>query len=235
MKVMISLLILGMLSSSALAKAEMLKVAVIDTGVDRNDKHLCKSEHKSFSSLETDPLQDNNGHGTHIAGLIEQYAKDKKYCIVAIKFHSPRASGKENTDNMIKAIHYAVAIHADFINISGGGGNSEREESRVIFMALNLGIKVVVAAGNERHDLSKDCNYFPACYDKRLIVVGNLKKHSDQTIDRAPSSNYGTQVNRWEIGTDVVSNLPGGKQGKMTGTSQATAIATGKLIFAASK
>jgi hypothetical protein len=64
-------------------------------------------------------------------------------------------------------------------------------------------------------------------YDSRIIIVGNLVDEKSRTI--ASSSNYGKSVNAWEKGTDILSRLPGG-YGLMTGTSQATAIRTGKLI-----
>ena len=49
---------------------------------------------------------------------------------------------------------------------------------------------------------------------------------------RSPSSNYGKRVTQWEVGTDQKSSLPGGKTGYMSGTSQATGVATGKALKA---
>ena len=225
-------LIIGLLLLLAPLKAlsKTLVVAVIDTGVDQSVGHLCKMGHKDFSGTG---LSDTHGHGTHIAGLISKYAGNSNtYCIVNIKFYSEFATGEQNLRAMKNSIRYAVDIKADYINISGGGVQSDSEESSLIKSALNKGIHVVVAAGNEAHDLDRDCNYYPACYDKRLTVVGNLsdQRSFSPSYNRAPSSNYGHIVNRWEVGTNVDSNLPHGKHGTLTGTSQATAIATGKLL-----
>jgi len=228
-------------------------VAVIDTGIDKELPNLCRFGHKSFVQSSKDPLQDDNGHGTHIAGLINANAGVDNYCLVSIKYYSDSNSGHQNLVNLEKALRYAINIKVNFINISGGGPESFPEEKALIKEALDKGIKVVVAAGNEKLNLDEKCNYYPACYDKRLVVVGNLQITKDYRgfnddmkflvveagmgnkigtyeTERAPSSDYGNVVNRWEIGTDVRSTLPGGQFGYKSGTSQATAIATGKLV-----
>ena len=68
--------------------------------------------------------------------------------------------------------------------------------------------------------------YYPAMHDLRIYVVGNITK--DNTI--VTSSNRGKGVNSWEVGYQVLSRLPGQSYGYLTGTSQATAIKTGKLV-----
>lgn len=215
------------------ALGKTLTVAVIDTGIDSiSNKKLCKKGHKSFVSRLPDALSDENGHGTHVAGLIVKNAGDADYCLVAMKYYSWRNSPQVNFQNFKAALRYAINIKVDYINISGGGGNPDREEFELIQAALKKKIKVIVAAGNEDHDLSAHCDYYPACYDPKIVIVGNLQSTSNSTLTRSPSSNYGSNVNRWEIGTELESDLPGGKLGTMTGTSQATAVATGKMIKA---
>ena len=242
MKVLLACLFL--LASTSLAKT--ITVAVIDTGIDASSvSKLCKFGHKAFTGRRDDALKDTIGHGTHIAGLIQQHAgEDADYCMVSLKWFDEKADSDQNLFNLQRALRYAINIKVDFINISGGGIEPNPTERSLIIEALNKGIKVVVAAGNEGHDLTFSCNYFPACYDSRLVVVGNLLHQSPDKVsrwawvqstmrldsDKNESSNYGAYVNRWEVGTDVVSKLPGGITGTMTGTSQATAIATGKLI-----
>jgi major intracellular serine protease len=208
--------------------AKTIHIAVIDTGIDAAVPKLCKVGHKSFVKSLPDPLQDEHGHGTHIAGIISSIAGDGDYyCLISIKYYD--GSGREsNLTNLIKSIQYAVSLRVDFINISGGGEDPSDEERKTIEKALDNGINVVVAAGNDGKDLDKDCNYFPACYDTRIIMVGNLLNTSPPTP--APSSNHGSRVTRWEVGTHIKSTLPGGHVGTMSGTSQATAVATGKMV-----
>ncbi|CAM6003938.1 unnamed protein product [Sphagnum balticum] len=205
------------------ADAKTLTIAVIDSGVDFSLPSLCKFGHKSFATALPNPLADEVGHGTHVAGIIGANAGPGNYCIVSIKYYDAKATGKSNLANMVKAIQYAINIKVDFINISGGGPDSNEDERIAIMRALKKKIRVVVAAGNEGDDLDKKCNYFPACYDNRIVTVGNLQ---DVELSRSPSSDYGNYVKRWEVGTNVLSTLPGGRTGTMTGTSQAAAVAT---------
>jgi subtilisin family serine protease len=218
--------------------AKTITIAVIDTGVDKDLPHLCKMGHKSFVDTSPDPLQDDHGHGTHVAGIVVNNAGEGDYCIVAIKYYSDKNTGLQNLANLKKSIQYAINIKVDFINLSGGGPDSDPKERLLFKKALKNKIKIVAAAGNEHNDLDKVCNYFPACYDKRIVMVGNLLTpeeigmslpYPDLTL-RSPSSNYGIRVTRWEVGTDVESTLPNGKRGKMSGTSQATAVATSELV-----
>lgn len=179
------------------------------------------------------------------------------YCQIILKYFDTAASNGDNLKNTVKAFKWAVDQKVDIINYSGGGLDFSEEEKDVIEEALNNDIKVVVAAGNEKTILEKDpcleikaknkrletkarnkClkgrgedikygMYYPAMYDKRIYIVGNLVDSKTRVI--ASSSNRGKGVNTWEVGVDVMSRIPDG-YGLMTGTSQATAIKTGKLV-----
>lgn len=217
-------------------------VAIIDTGIDEallKNNTFCKEGHKDFTGLG---LQDRHGHGTHISGLIDQYArnymfsqKDPKkiydvpinYCQIVLKFLNTAKDMTDSLDNTRKALRYAIDMNVDMINYSAGGTDFDKQERNLIVEALDKGIKVVVAAGNERSDINKH-KYYPAMYDKRIYRVGNLMSESPREI--ASSSNYGTGVTYWEKGYNVLSTLPGGTYGLMTGTSQSAAIKSGKLV-----
>lgn len=211
-------------------------IAVIDTGFGigwdgEEAAHLCKFGHKNFSSnedatnkfgtIDAVPV-DLHGHGTHIAGTIDRYAgiKSKNYCIVVLKYYDPRTQAGENLIHTVDAINYARAIHADFINYSGGGLESSASEKEAVKTYIDGGGTFVAAAGNESSDLEKR-HYYPAEEDDRVIVVGNGVDEDH----RLPSSNYGDRVDFWEDGKNVKTY-----NNFMTGTSQAAAIETGKLV-----
>ena len=228
--------ILPLLFLATSVQAKTLVVAVIDTGVDKSVSHLCKMGHRDFVKTVVpfasgDPLVDVHGHGTHIAGLIAQNAGSGDYCIVSLRYY--RAQANDNLLSMKEALKYAIAIKADVINISAGGNDPDLEEKALIKRALDQHITVVTAAGNDHNNLDVSCRYYPACYDKREVVVGNLEITYDSGKYRAriaDTSNYGSPINRWEVGTNCLSNLPGGGKGRMSGTSQAAAVATGKIV-----
>ena len=218
-------------------------IAVIDTGIDPvviNKSKICENGVYDFSETG---IEDRKGHGTHISGLIDQYAKnmtiqnyedikvlDKTeidYCQIIIKFFDPARSAADPLKATIKAFELAISLNVDIINYSGGGNDPQYEERVVIEKALDAGIKIVAAAGNESANID-NYPYYPAMYDQRIFIVGNLVNAKSRSI--ASSSNYGKSVNTWEIGTKILSTLPGNVLGYMTGTSQATAIRSGKLV-----
>lgn len=221
------------------------------------DNPLCQTGHKTFTGekqiAETntkDPVaKDTHGHGTNIAGVISGYAGDSNFCLVILQYYSPTAKGNDNLKNTVKAIKYAQQIGAKIINYSGGGAERAEEEAKAVKDFIDNGGIFVAAAGNERSDLSEE-PFYPALDDPRVVVVGNAEYiEPDSVVDRdftlkinkqyqpvkingsewlgvpVSSSNYGDKVNRWELGTFVEGNGI-----HMTGTSQAAAIATGKLI-----
>lgn len=236
---LIAFLLLSLFSLQSLAdcKKVPVKIAVLDTGFGYKNKgheaKLCRFGHKDFSfdrqftkdyaTIAPLPL-DTHGHGTNIIGIIDEYAKKAhiNYCIVVIKYYSNGQSGQENLWATLKAIQYASNIGVDFINYSGGGPEKISLEYSLIKKFIDKGGKFVAAAGNDNHSLDIPQNaYYPAMEDKRIIVVGN----SDKDGVKSKTSNYGNVVKRWEVGENVTAYGI-----TMTGTSQATAVATSKLV-----
>lgn len=212
-----------------------IKIAVIDSGFGFEGKghtaKLCKFGHKDFSneaqmsvSYDTKvPVpSDIMSHGTNIVGIIDSILKKSKvdYCIVVIKYYSEKQTGSENLQANIKAIDYAANLKVDYINFSGGGVEFSGGEYKAVKKFLDQGGQLIAAAGNENSNLDTS-SYYPAKYDERIIVVGN---HTADGV-RSYSSNYGSVVKRWEVGENVKAYGI-----ILTGTSQATATATGKIV-----
>lgn len=203
-----------------------LRVAVIDTGLDLSDKRfegkLCNKGHQYFTG---DTIKDTHRHGTHVAGLITKYAGDSNYCLLIYKFHGDRFDGSATMDRLISSLYAAMAQGADVVNISGGGRNPSYLEKEII--KNNPNVIFVVAAGNNGENLDLPENtYFPASYFlPNIIAVSSL----DRDGKRSKTSNWSKKTIS-ELGEEVVSFLPNGGEGPISGTSQATAIATGKLV-----
>lgn len=171
---------------------------------------------------------DDHGHGTHVAGLVANIAKqarvEKQIKFMVLKYYSSRAYHKQTVDYTVAAIAYAVKMGAKIINYSGGGSLPNSDEYHELLKAQRAQILVVAAAGNDGRNADLR-PYFPAGYDldNILSVAAISPKHS-----LIPASNWGIKnVDLAALGEDVLSALPKEAWGKMTGTSQATAIASG--------
>jgi major intracellular serine protease len=194
------LLITFLFCSSVLAGE---RVAIIDTGLDIHDPrfsgHLCKNASKDFTG---EGITDVHGHGTHIAGLIQQYAGKANYCIIVLKFWSTKISDHDSNDNMIKAMKEAARQKATVINISAGGESFSEDEYNLI--RYNKRATFITAAGNKGVNIDYGTNkFYPASYQlKNIIVVGNLNKEGT----KSKTSNFGTKVTNWEVGDHIFFN-----------------------------
>lgn len=213
----------------SLSVQAQLKVALIDTGLDLTDKRftsiLCKEGHKDFTNTG---LDDNEGHGTFMAGLIKKNAKDSDYCLIIIKWFN--TFKKPNSSRWKEIVAYATSLNPNIINMSFEGPRFSKNEENAIKNHPN--IVFVAAAGNDGQNLDIPDNYvFPACYNiPNIIVVGN----GTQEI-RSSTSNYGKIVKVWINGDNIISTVPGGFNDIYSGTSISTAIETGRLIYEFSK
>lgn len=177
-------------------------------------------------------LNDNHGHGTHIAGIIGAEASNKKgisgiapnVSLMILKYFDPKVPNTDNLKNTVASIHYAIKMGAHIINYSGGGVEYSQDEYDAVKEADKRGILFVAAAGNERSNSDQN-HYYPADYNlKNIISVTAI----DPTTEVLASSNYGVlTVDIAAPGQNILSCLPNNSYGLMTGTSQATAFVSG--------
>jgi subtilisin family serine protease len=201
-------------------------------GIDDDHNGFVDDVHGWNFVANNNDLTDDHGHGTHIAGIIGAEGGNgigisgvsPKVSLMILKYYDAKGSDVNNLINTVKAIDYAVKMDCNIINYSGGGVAPSADEKAAIERAMKKGILFVAAAGNERSN-SDVRKYYPADYGLPNIL-------SVTAIDRfqnvLPSSNFGEQtVDVAAPGNDIISTLPNGQYGFMTGTSQATAFATG--------
>jgi thermitase len=215
-----------------------IKIAIIDTGIDFSNKELMKRVYTptaykksknsfGYNALDNSnfPFEDElNPHGSHVAGVLLALFPNAK--IFPIKYYdSKKKSSKTFSDSYLKALEVAVYSDAELINISGGGEEAILEEVRLLKIAKEKGKVVIVAAGNNAQNISKNnkTQYFPASYGMgHVISVANHNKDNQLAL----SSNWGDTVDIAAYGSSVKSFGVNGKCVSMTGTSQATPIIT---------
>ncbi len=178
-------------------------------------------------------LADQHGHGTHVAGLIVGPRNQREIAstscrpiqLMVLKYYErgmlPTASLRAST----AAIRYAVKMHARVINFSSGGANPDANEKAAIEKAARANVLFVAAAGNNHSD-NDISGFYPASYKLSNILSVAALDHSGQNL--LDFSNYGEHsVSIAAPGDNLISTLPGGEMGAMSGTSQATAVVTG--------
>lgn len=138
-----------------------IKIAIIDTGVDFNHPDLFGwgPDGKvigGYNFIQENQLpMDNNGHGTKVAGVIaaDGYTLGvaPKAKILAYKV-SEDGEGV-SSELIMRAIEKAIEDEADIINISLGVNKTNSKIDRAVNHALDNGIFVVTAAGNDGPEL----------------------------------------------------------------------------------
>lgn len=233
-------------------------VAVIDTGVDFSHPDLKNSRWENVKELNGKPGVDDdgnglvddiygydfvvgtgkanvdeNGHGSHIAGIIAADGENgngiRGVCpgakIMSLRYHGPKVTGVEALQYTVKAIKYAVKNGARIINYSGGGRYYSAEEFAAMKEAEAAGVLVVAASGNETSNVDQEENhYYPASYGlSNIVSVAGI----DPTGEKVKSSNWGLSVDLAAPGKDILSTSKDGAYQMLTGTSQATAFVSG--------
>jgi subtilisin family serine protease len=234
--------------------SDKVVVAVLDSGVDYRHDDLAPNMWKRPASVapyqdaqlgtiddedgfnaidnESDPM-DENGHGTHCAGIIGAEGGNNigitgvnwKVRIMPLKFMN--AGGFGTTKDAIEAINYVIdrkkaGVNVRIISASWGGTQRSRALEEVIRKAYENDILFVAAAGNS--SVNNDRNpHFPSSYPNVLSVAA-----LDRNDQLASFSNYGVKsVAIAAPGVDILSTWLGNEYEEKSGTSMATPVVAG--------
>ncbi|MCR5474479.1 MAG: S8 family serine peptidase [Lachnospiraceae bacterium] len=217
-------------------KTRKVKVAVIDTGINYTladfQGIVDMKNAYNYISNNNDPMDDNN-HGTHVSGVIA--AKNGNgYSMAGIcadaqilPIKALDANGSGDTDNLAKAVKYAVDKGAKVINMSLGIRRSNgdpvmpsecKEVEKAFKYAQKKGVTIVVAAGNE----SKNNLSYPA-NSKYTISVGAI----DNKDKLAYFTNKGKGLDIVAPGVSIASLIKNGEVAFLSGTSMACPAVAG--------
>ena len=204
---------------------------VIDTGIDLDHPDLNVDEARSKTFVSSKSADDDNGHGSHVAGTIA--AKNNTIgvvgvapgaTLVAVKVLSRSGSG--TTSGVIAGIDYVAANgkSGDVANMSLGGGVSPSLDAAVL--AASAKVKFALAAGNESDDAN---NHSPARVNGPNIYTVSAMDNANKF---AYFSNYGNPpVDYCAPGVSILSTWKGGGYNTISGTSMATPHVAGILMW----
>ena len=234
-------------------KGTGIGVAVIDTGIELSHPDLKVTANKNcLSSIKNG--NDDNGHGTHVAGTIAALknsigvvgvAPEAK--LIAVKVLNRNGSG--TWSSVICGADWVTANAAKYnikvANMSLGGsgvsdnncGNTNNDPMhKAICKSRDAGVTYVVAAGNENRLASASV---PAAYDDAVITVSALADSDGAPYQKgsptaygvddtfATFSNYGSVVDLGAPGVDIYSTYKGGRYATISGTSMAAPHVSG--------
>jgi subtilisin family serine protease/DNA-binding beta-propeller fold protein YncE len=185
-----------------------------------------------FANGDNDPF-DDLFHGTHVSGIIGAVGDNGvgvagmawRVRILPCKFLN--SDGLGLSSNAIRAIDYATLMGARVLNNSWGGGALSLAMKDTIDAAAAAGAVFVVSAGNDGEDFAVAPQY-PAAYTLPNVVAVAA---TDENDDLAAFSNFGGSVLLGAPGVRVLSTLPGGQYGRLSGTSMSAPIVSGALAL----
>lgn len=205
---------------------------IIDTGVDYTHPDLLVDTGKSKTFVaRTSSANDDNGHGSHVAGIIA--AKNNTVGVigvaagakvVAVKVLDRNGSGAYSA--VIAGVDYvaSAASSGDVANMSLGGPVSSALDDAVI--AASAKVMFSIAAGNESTNAN---NSSPTHVNGPNIYTISAMGQADAW---ASFSNYGNPpVDYCEPGVSIYSCYKGGGYATLSGTSMAAPHMAGLLLL----
>lgn len=250
---------------------EGVKVAVIDSGIDsdhpdlkanivavestvyKTDRYGYPIDERGNRVEDVEDLvflsgEDENGHGTHVAGIIA--ADDNTIGGVGVApdadIYSIRALNAQGSGSSLMicwALEKAIELNVDVVNMSLGSHVYDYAEAPLIKKLIDNGTVVVAAAGNEGYYLYDQKSY-PAAYPSVISVAATYKVNGYQ--DLSWFSTFGNWVTIAAPGgyakgsvydftgydaNDIYSTYLNGTYAFMAGTSQASPVTAGTVAL----
>lgn len=197
-------------------------------------------------------MRDNNGHGTHCAGIAAAVGANGIGIVGAnpdaliMPVTVMQSDGTGDVATIIKGIDYAAANGADIISMSFGGYSNSLAERDALAKAYQKAV-LVAAAGNDNRCIyphlcevnrKVGATMFPAAYNfvlgvEATDISGNLASFSNFDEDGPVTTAFSeTELFNYELrapGTLIASTFPGGQYRALSGTSMACPLAAGAI------
>lgn len=253
-----------------------VKVAVIDSGIDSDHSDLKANIKGVYSTVyktnaigypvddNGNPVQyvsdlvflsgeDENGHGTHVAGIIA--AADNTIGGVGVapnadiySIRALNAKGSGSSLMIALALQRALELDVDVVNMSLGSHTYDYLEAPIVQQLISKGIVVVAAAGNEGYELGDQKSY-PAAYPSVISVGATYSVNGETGLSwfstygkwvtiAAPGGYCGGNIYDFVVTNsgkyderDIYSTYLDGQYTYMAGTSQASPVTAGTVAL----
>lgn len=197
--------------------ADLIKVAIIDTGIDVKHPDLKDNIKSGVSTVwYTSSYNDDNGHGTHVAGIaaaldntIGVVGVGPQIYLYAVKVLDRRGSGY--LSDVIEGLDWAITNKMQVVNMSLGTSSNVQSFKDAVARVNAAGITQVAAAGNNGGAV-----IYPAAYPEVIAVSA-----TDSTDTLASWSSRGPEVDLAAPGVSIYSTYKGQTYKTLSGTSMA--------------
>lgn len=194
-----------------------IRVAIIDTGIDLKHPDLIGNLQIGVSTVGyTTSYNDDNGHGTHVAGIVGAVNNEigvigvgPKVDLYAVKVLDRRGSGY--LSDVIEGLEWAIENRMQVINMSLGTASNILSFQEAVQKVNAAGIVQVAAAGNNGGSV-----IYPAAYQEVIAVSAT------NDVDTIASwSSRGPEVDLAAPGVSIYSTYKGQTYKTLSGTSMA--------------
>ena len=203
-----------------------VRVAILDTGIDLDHLDLQNNIKGNVNFINPrKSANDDNGHGTHVAGIIA--AIDNKIGVIGvgpeISLYALKVLDRKGNgwlSDLIEAIQWCIDNDMEVINMSLGASVDNPSFHDAIAGAYDAGIIQVASAGNNG-EFGGAISY-PAKY-LETIAVSAVDEHDEF----AYFSSYGDEIDLTAPGVAINSTYNDGGYKSFDGTSMAAPHVTG--------
>lgn len=219
------------------ATGNAVKVAVIDTGIDKTHPDLRANLKGGALLISTDqyskkPINawdDDTGHGTHVAGTIAAVGNSIGVIGVAPQAHLYGVKvldswGYGYVSDIIAGLQWSITNEMDVINMSLDTPYNVQSFHDAVKAVYNAGIVQIAAAGNSG-PYSNSVTY-PGRYPETIAVAAS-GMNFDGSDYIAFFSSRGPEIDITAPGFNVLSTFMGGTYMPLLGTSMAAPHVSG--------
>lgn len=215
----------------ATMNADLIRVGIIDTGIDTKHPDLIDNLKGGASTVwYTGSYNDDNGHGTHVAGIIGALNNTigvvgvgPQIDLYAVKVLDRRGSGY--LSDVIEGLDWAIANKMQVVNMSLGTSSDVLSFREAVKKVNAKGIVQVAAAGNNGGAVN-----YPAAYPEVIAVSA-----TDKTDKIASWSSRGPEVDLAAPGVNIYSTYKGSAYSTLSGTSMASPHVAGTAALVLSQ
>ncbi|WP_165779397.1 S8 family peptidase [Rhizobium hidalgonense] len=244
-----------------LTAGQGIVVGIVDSGVDSahpllpnvsGGANMVLAETKDDPGQIADwgPAAIDGEHGTHVAGIVGARPTaefDLAGVAPGVTLRSyrvfPHTGGGATNYDIMNAIDRAVQDGCHIINLSLGGGTEDEALRAAIGSALDSGVLVIAAAGNDGRKPVSFPGTLPFCIAVTAMAWSDsfpsvsseasdiARPYGSENTFLGAFSNFGPQIDLTGPGVGVISTLPEGTYGVMSGTSMASPAVAGYAAF----